>query len=234
MYRPGRRLHLATAALLPAVTLFGVLVAAPALAQQGVGALTGVVKDPAGAPMEGVVVMVKSPNLQEEQIAATDKTGFYRLAGLPPGTYAVHFEKEGFFPNDRGGIVLRSDTTLRVNASMAPAVGAAEEVVITQRPVVDVGSSGTTTTIDSDMVKRVPLSAPGSKGSASRTFESVAEVAPGANNDLYGAGVNGASSPENHYQIDGLSVGNPGKGTVGTGLSTEFVQEVNVVGAGYM
>ena len=123
---------------------------------------------------------------------------------------------------------------MRVNSALAPAVGAAEEVVITQRPVVDVGSSGTTTTVDSEMLKRVPLSAPGSKGAASRTFESVAEVAPGANNDLYGAGVNGATSPENHYSVDGLSVGNPGKGTLGTTLSTEFVQEVNVVSAGYM
>ena len=123
---------------------------------------------------------------------------------------------------------------MRVNSALAPAVGAAEDVVLTQRPVVDVGSSGTTTTLDSETLKRVPLSAPGGKGSASRTFESVAEATPQANNDLYGAGVNGTTSPENHYTIDGMSVGNPGKGTVGTSLSTEFVQEVNVVSAGYM
>ncbi len=34
--------------------------------------------------------------------------------------------------------------------------------------------------------------------------------------------------------IDGLSVGNPGNGTIGTPLSTEFVKEVNVISGGYM
>jgi hypothetical protein len=236
MQRPGRYFSFSkTLAQLGVVTILLSNLAPSARAQQGAGALTGVVTDNAtGKPLDGVVVLVKSPNLQDEQITATDSSGFYRVAALPPGTYSIQFDKEGFFPNQRAGIALRSDTTLRVNSALAPAVGAAEEVVITQRPVVDVGSSGTTTTVDKEMLKRVPLSAPGSKGSAARTFESVAEVAPGANNDLYGAGVNGATSPENHYSVDGLSVGNPGKGTLGTTLSTEFMQEVNIVSAGYM
>jgi hypothetical protein len=209
MHRPGRHSFLKTLTLLGVATILVSYLAPSARAQQGAGALTGVVTDnTTGKPLDGVVVLVKSPNLQEEQITATDSSGFYRVAALPPGTYSIQFDKEGFFPNQRAGIGLRSDTTLRINSALAPAVGAAEEVVITQRPVVDVGSSGTTTTVDSEMIKRVPLSAPGSKGSASRTFESVAEVAPGANNDLYGAGVNGATSPENHYSLDGMSVGN--------------------------
>ena len=78
------------------------------------------------------------------------------------------------------------------------------------------------------------MAAPGGKGSASRTIESVATLAPTASADSYGVGINGATSPENHYSVDGLSVGNPGKGVLGTQLSSEFVEEVNVVTAGYM
>jgi hypothetical protein len=207
----------------------------PAAAQQGAGVLSGVVIDNSTRqPLSGVIVMVKSPALQEEQIAATDEAGFYRIGSLPPGVYEISFDRDGFFPNQQGGIALRSDVTLRVNAAMVPSTQQQEDIVLTVRPTVDVGSSTSSTTLDSNLIRRVPLAAPGGKGSASRTIEAVASVAPTASADAYGVGINGATSPENHYSIDGLSVGNPGKGVLGTQLSSEFVEEVNVVTAGYL
>jgi hypothetical protein len=209
--------------------------AGAAEAQQGTGALTGTVFDAASRkPLADVIVMVTSPALQEAQYSTTDASGFYRIPGLSPGAYKIRFEKEGFFPSEQDGIALRADVTFRLNPSLAAAQGEATEVVVKVRPTVDVGSSTSSTSLNSEILKRVPVSAPGGKGSASRSFESVATVAPGANADNYGTGINGASSPENHYSVDGLSVGNPGKGTVGTQLSSEFVEEVNVVTAGYM
>jgi hypothetical protein len=219
--------------LLASLVVF--LIAGAARAQQGAGALTGVVADNiTRQPLAGVVVMVKSPALQEAQIAATDDAGFYRLANLPPGIYSVSLERDGYFPFEQGGIALRSDATLRVNAMMVPSTQKQEDIVLTVRPTVDVGSSTTSTSLSSATLKRVPVAAPGAKGAASRTIESVASVAPEASDDAYGVGISGATSPENHYSVDGLSVGNPGKGILGTQLSTEFVEEVNVVTAGYM
>jgi hypothetical protein len=206
-----------------------------AQAQQGTGVLQGTVFDHASKkPLPDVIVMVKSPSLQEDQVTITDSSGFYRIPALPPGVYSIHFEGNGYFPNQQQGINLRSDVTFRLDAALAVAQGQAEEVVVSVKPVVDVGSSTSATTLDSDTLKRVPVSAPGGKGSGARSFESVVELAPGTSGDSYGVGINGASSPENHYAIDGLSVGNPGKGIVGTQLSTEFVGEVNVVTSGYM
>jgi TonB dependent receptor/Carboxypeptidase regulatory-like domain len=203
------------------------------LAQVGTGSLTGTVIDYATKrPAAGVLVTVSSPALQDQQVATTDASGFYRIPNLPPGVYFIRFDKEGYLPNEHGDIALRADTTLRLNAGLAS--GAQEDVRVTVRPNVDVGSSSSSTTLDSETIKRVPVSAPGGKGSAARSFESVAELAPGANADLYGTSINGSSSPENHYSVDGLSVGNPGKGIVGTQLSSEFVDEINVVTAGYM
>jgi hypothetical protein len=221
--------------LITPLLLVGALLASPARGQQGAGALTGVVVDAGtGQVMPGVVVMVKSPSLQEEQIAATDDAGFYRIGNLPPGIYQINFDRDGYFPGQVVGVALRSDVTLRVNANLVPAMLRQEEIVVTDRPNVDVGSSSSSTHLGSALLKRVPVAAPGGKGSASRTIESVAEVAPTASADSYGVGINGATSPENHYSVDGLSVGNPGKGVLGTQLSTEFVEEVNVVTAGYM
>ena len=60
------------------------------------------------------------------------------------------------------------------------------------------------------------MSRPGAKGAASRSFESVAEAAPGARNDTYGTSISGTTSPENQYVLDGMSVNNPAYGIVGT------------------
>ena len=88
--------------------------------------------------------------------------------------------------------------------------------------------------ISKDFTSRVPVAAPGGKGGGNRSIEAVAAVVPGAQSDTYGVSFAGSSSPENTYLVDGLNVGNPGYGTIGTPLSTEFVKEVSVITGGYM
>src|SRR5439155_3399214 len=181
------------------------------------------------------IVTVTSPAMQGEQVVVTDSAGFYRIPALPSGVYQLRLEKDGYKPYARDGINLRADSTIRVNADLLPPEFKAEEVVVVAKsPTVDVGSSSTGTNITADFMQRVPTSPPGGKGSASRSFESVAEVTPGAKSDAYGVSISGASSPENGYVVDGLSVNNPGNGTIGTPLSSEFVKEVNVISCGYL
>ncbi|HZH78452.1 MAG TPA: TonB-dependent receptor, partial [Archangium sp.] len=69
---------------------------------------------------------------------------------------------------------------------------------------------------------------------AGRSLESLAELAPGASSDAYGVSINGTSSPENGFLVDGLSVNNPALGILGTPVSVEFIQEVNVISGGFM
>ncbi len=207
-----------------------------AWAQTGTAVITGTVQDNAGQkPIEGVVVMATSPALQGEQIAVTDKAGVYRIPNLSPGVYKITFDRDGYHPNERSGFALRAGITIQINTRLASTTGSVESVQVVQKaPTVDVGSSSTGSSLNSEFLKRVPVSAPGSKGSAARSFESVASSAPNANGDSYGTSISGTTSPENRYVIDGLAVNNPGYGVVGTQLSSEFVKEVNVITAGYL
>jgi outer membrane receptor protein involved in Fe transport len=224
------------ATLLAFAALLTVFQARPAFAQSGAAVLTGTVVDAADKkPAADVIVTVTSPAMQGEQVVVTDSAGFYRIPALPSGVYSLRLEKDGYRPYARDGINLRADSTIRVNADLLPTEFKAEEVVVVAKsPTVDVGSSSTGTNITADFMQRVPVSPPGGKGSASRSFESVAEVTPGAKSDTYGVSISGASSPENGYVVDGLSVNNPGNGTIGTPLSSEFVKEVNVISGGYL
>jgi Carboxypeptidase regulatory-like domain/TonB dependent receptor len=225
-----RGLH--SAAIVVAASLLG----SPAFAQ-GTAVLTGTVRDAASkAPVAEAVVTVTSPALQGEQTVVTDGSGQYRIPNLPPGTYVIRIDGgEKFRPTSRGGIALSIDTTIRVNTELLPESLRAEEVVVVaSSPTVDVGSSSTGVHVGTDFINHIALSPPSGKGAATRSFESLAEVAPGAAADQFGVSISGTTSPENQYVIDGLSVNNPAFGILGTPLSIEFVKEVNVITGGYM
>jgi outer membrane receptor protein involved in Fe transport len=213
-----------------------ILAASEARAQVGGANLTGRVTDAAtNAPVADVVVTVTSPNLQGEETAVTDANGLWRVQNLPVGDYTVRLDKESYKPFARTSIALRPDVTLRVDSQLLPESLKEEVVVVAQNPTVDVASSNTGLSISNDFARRVPIVRPGSAtGGAVRSFEAVAQATPQANADAFGTSINGTTSPENNYAIDGLSRNNAGFGVNGARLSVEFVREVNVLTGGYM
>jgi len=130
-------------------------------------------------PVADVIVTAVSPNLQGEQVVVTDAQGQYRIPQLPPGVYTLQFEREGFRMLARSELQLRLDRTIRVNIELMPE-GLFPEAEIAAPPAVDVGSTTTGVNVDQDFVKRITVNRPGGKGGASRSLESLAEVAPGA------------------------------------------------------
>jgi hypothetical protein len=211
-----------------------VALAPPALAAQGQAVLTGTVNNASrDEPLEGVTVTVTSPALQGKKSVKTDGSGTYRVPNLPIGTYRVRFALDGFKPYARTDVALGADQTIRLNATLQPNELDESEVFV-DAPTVDVGSATTGRTVDKDFTEHVPVVSPGARGSRSRSFESLAETAPGAKADDFGTSMNGTTSPENQFVIDGVSVNDPAYGILGTPLSIEFIQEVRVISGGYM
>jgi outer membrane receptor protein involved in Fe transport len=219
-----------------AATALSIVLAASAAEAQGTAVLVGTIHDTVTtAPVPGAVVTLTSPSLQGEQTVVTDASGHYRIAGLPPGTYLIRVDKAAYRPFARPEVDLRIDTTFRYDGQLLPETLTSEDVVVPlPAPGIDVGSSGTGVHVGADFLARIPLGPPGSKGAVTRSFESLADVAPGGGMDRYGAAISGATSPENRYLIDGLSVNDPGFGVLGTPLSMAFIKEVNVLTGGYL
>jgi outer membrane receptor protein involved in Fe transport len=211
----------------------GLLYGSAAFAQSSV--MIGTVIDAQSRqPVPDVVVTATSPNLQGEQTVVTDAQGNYRIPQLPPGVYTLRFEKEQFKPYARSDVQLRLNRTIRVNVELLPeALGEVLEITGAP-PTIDVGSTTTGINVDQEFIRRIAVARPGGKGGAARSFESLAELAPGAQNDQYGVSINGATSPENGYVVDGLSTNDPAFGINGSPLSIEFVQDVNIITGGYM
>jgi outer membrane receptor protein involved in Fe transport len=208
------------------------------LAQSSSSVIIGTVvnADPGAnkAPIGDVVVTATSPNLQGEQTVVTDASGQYRIPQLPPGVYTLRFDAQGFKPFARSDIQLRLNRTIRVNVELLPEAFTETIEIAGTPPTIDVGSTTTGVNVDQEFIRRIAVNRPGGKGGAARSFESLAELAPGAQNDQYGVSINGATSPENGYVVDGLSTNDPAFGINASPLSIEFVQDVNVVTGGYL
>ncbi|ATB37682.1 TonB-dependent receptor [Cystobacter fuscus] len=202
---------------------------------QGTSVILGTVTDAATRqPVVDVVVTATSPNLQGEQTVVTDSQGQYRIPQLPPGVYALRFDREAYKPLSRESINLRLDYSVRVNVELLPEAFGEDIAVVAQAPTVDIGSAATGVNVSSDFLRNIAVVSPSGKGAASRSFEALAELAPGANADTYGVSIGGATSPENQYIIDGVSVNDPGFGINGAPLSVEFMGEVNIISGGYL
>src|SRR5690349_21213539 len=135
---------------------------------QGTSVILGTVTDAAThEPVVDVVVTATSPNLQGEQTVVTDGQGQYRIPQLPPGVYALRFDKEAYKPLSRERINLRLDYSVRVNVELLPEAFGEEIAVVAQAPTVDIGSAATGVNVSADFLRNIAVVSPTGKGAAS-------------------------------------------------------------------
>ncbi|MCP4214609.1 MAG: carboxypeptidase regulatory-like domain-containing protein [bacterium] len=84
------------------------------------GVLLGKVVDPAGTPLPGVMVILKSPSLKEYKNTVTDHRGMYRFQGLKAGTYQLTFELAGLKILVRIGVEIKLNYQVTLETLMMP------------------------------------------------------------------------------------------------------------------
>jgi len=84
------------------------------------GIISGVVLDATTqAPLAGALITARSPALMGEQIAVTDDAGAFEMTMLPPGTYALAVQHDGFLPFAPEGLVVRG-RRIKVRLQLMP------------------------------------------------------------------------------------------------------------------
>jgi len=197
--------------------------------------LTGtVVNTETKKPLSDVVVTATSPELQGERVVVTDFEGQYRIPELPPGTYTLRFDKESFKPFWRTELTVGTDVTVQADAALLPDGQGGEIYLLGRGGGVDTSSSTTRTNVEEAFIRRLAVNQPTGRGGAARSFEALAELAPGVEGTAYGVSIHGATPFENAYVVDDLSTQDPVSGINTLPLSVEFLQDLDVLTAGYM
>ena len=112
-----------------AILVLSLLVLAPASAQSTKGVLSGVVKDAAGAVLQGAKIELK-PQVRP---LTTDGQGEFTLTEAVPGTYTVTISYVGFAPYT-GSVKVVAGQTVRIDAVLKVTSAADEVVVTADRP----------------------------------------------------------------------------------------------------
>jgi hypothetical protein len=207
---------------IPVAVAFLLAVPLPAVAGPTTGTIFGRVVDlDTHQPVDGVTVVASGP--QGDQAVLTDAKGQYELRALPIGEYLVRFFR-GAVAIEQSATVL-IDQTVRVNARLPSAPEAVQTIAVTQRaPAIDVGSTRVGVTLTRDFAMNVPNSL---------GLSGLMEKAPGASSDATGLFLSGGTGLENAYYLDGLNITALNDGALGTNLFVPFLEEVEVVSAGY-
>jgi len=191
------------------------LAAANADAQVQTGSIVGVATDASNAVMPGVTVSLSGERLiGGVQSQTTDTSGSYRFDRLPPGSYTVKFELQGFKTVTRDAIQISASFVATVNAKLE--VGnVSESITVTgESPTVDTRSNLQQTVMTQQILEGVP---------SGRDPWSVAKIIPGVQVSTYDVGgtqsfqqsslsAHGSSTNDVSYNIDGATVNWPGGG----------------------
>jgi len=230
------------------VTIFVLLLlGAAAMAQETTGGLQGTVKDQSGAFVSGARITVLGSALVGSKTVTTDASGYYRLANLPPGTYSVTVNAEGFSAAKEEGLTIEVGHLPTVDFSLQ--VGKTSEVIEVSgaAPLVDVTTNTNQTNLTEDTIANAPH---GYSFQSMIQFAPMARSEPLAGGQMNGGGtggalpgssgnggavgysIGGAADSESTYLIEGQDTENVSGGASQANVPYEFIQEVQIKSSG--
>ena len=181
------------------------------LAQQTLGSINGAVNDSSGAVIQGADVRVRNVATGLEQSAKTKTDGSFSIVDLPIGNYEVTFSREGFKKEVHSQILVQSNRTTTVNATLQPGEVTAQ-VTVTSTPLMNQTDTTNGYVVDTTTIEETPL--------GTGSFTQLAILSPGVHADfLGGAGsnsglgnqaifANGNRDTSNSFSLNGTSTNN--------------------------
>ncbi|MGI8958798.1 MAG: carboxypeptidase regulatory-like domain-containing protein [Bryobacteraceae bacterium] len=194
------------AALLTLVTAYFFSVTASA--QQYAGSVTGTVTDPSGAVVPNARLQLVDEQKGFAFTAVSDSTGGYVIRQVPPGTYKLSVEAQGFRAETQSGIKL--DISQNITVNFALQVGAVTQTlqISEAAPLLSTQDAVTGQTVDRKFINDLPLISRSVTDLAYLT-PGITEVATGTQNSAQNNFVsNGGRNATADMLLDGVTVTN--------------------------
>ena len=147
----------------------------PLRAQDPLGALRGTVVDASGARVAAAEISLTSPGRSFTRTVRSDARGEFRVDGLPPNSYQLTVNANGF-AEAQADVVVSVSSTREVTISLHPK-GITQQVVVKGSASITTAELDTTSAVHQTVVSHqdlqtIPL--------AARSFANIAYLAPGS------------------------------------------------------
>jgi hypothetical protein len=127
------------------------------VAQDARGSLTGLLTDPAGAPIAGAQIQATNTATGVATTTTTNASGNYALLYLIPGKYSLSAEREGFERVVRKDIEMRVADELKLDLQLT--LGSVKQTITVSEstPLLQAGNADVGQTIGNAQVSELPL-----------------------------------------------------------------------------
>lgn len=207
---------------------------------QTTSAITGTVKDQAGAVIAGAKVTTRSLETNLARATVTDGEGRYTFAELRVGQYELRAEQTKFAPETRTGITVTIGETAVIDLTLKVAAGGFKVDVTDVAPLVNTETAELSYLVGEKAIRELPLNG--------RNYTDLALLQPGVTAfpqrdggsvvaHGLGMSVNGQDIRSNVYLLDGTllndATSGPAGSAAGTVLGTESIREFRVESNSY-
>lgn len=200
------------------------------------GMIAGIVRDSSGAAVTGVTVQLITPF--GDRTATTGPNGDYFFGNLPAGSgYKLAVSKDGFQPFHLENVTVNANRQTTIDVTLSSRDTAQAVKVGGTQHEIDLAGSVSATQLTDSLFQRLPIE---------RNVSAVLSMAPGVTDGGRGGmahpSVSGGTGFETHFVVDGANATDPGYGgmgpanaivgSLGSGVSFDFVKEAQVVTGG--
>ncbi len=196
--------------------------------QSATGQISGTVRDESAAVVPGAAVRVSNDLTGLKRAATTDRDGDYVFALLPPGTYSVQAELQGFRVARETGVRLFVDNSIRVDLALS--LGERTETVEVKASTVALQSESANVgqTLTRRQITELPLNGRNFtrllflQAGTVETWGEQGSMRQGAGDAI---SLQGARPTSNNFMIDGTANIDTALGTPAVILSVDAMEE---------
>ncbi len=142
---------------LTAAVIVALLLPAALFAQGYFGTVSGILTDPSAAIIQGAKVTLLDEQKGYKFTAKSDSEGRYLFVSIPPGTYSVMAEMQGFQKTVRSHIKLNVSENASANLTLKVAGGGENVEVKAQTQTIDTEDAVTGQVVDRRAINDLPL-----------------------------------------------------------------------------
>jgi hypothetical protein len=224
-------------ALFAYLSLF-LVAASVAWGQTGTSSLRGVVLDKSGAAVVGARITLVNTAQAVQRTASSNSSGEYEVLALPPGTYTLTVEKDGFNKYEQRNLQLLVNVAASITVKLQVGSVATQVDVSAESETINTTDASLGNAFDENQVKQLPLD--------SRNVPDLLSLQAGVlytgngsyvdnSKDTRSGAVNGARSDQSNITVDGVPVNDQGSHSFTSVLpvTPDSLQEFRVTTTNY-